>query len=205
MARAVALLAVAAAVGTDGKCVDGCIRCQRVDWKDEWQCLECPEGQTLWLNGCYPPCGASEFRNGPACEPCGRNCDVCTGPEPHECMQCADGFEFDFRKLCLAVCPIGQYAAGENGEYCEDCDSSCRNCVAQWESSCTECTDQEYTLRVLDERTGSGECLRNCDMGYFRESPGDLRCIQCHLNCNRCVDRYECERDACWDRPIPKT
>merc|ERR1719456_2080127 len=151
MARAVALLAVAAAVGTDGKCVDGCIRCQRVDWKDEWQCLECPEGQTLWLNGCYPPCGASEFRNGPACEPCGRNCDVCTGPEPHECMH------------------------------------------------------QEYTLRVLDERTGSGECLRNCDMGYFRESPGDLRCIQCHLNCNRCVDRYECERDACWDRPIPKT
>jgi hypothetical protein len=203
--RAVVLLALCALGDEHEGCVEDCISCARIDWLKEikWMCLACRDGTELWLNGCYEPCPAQQYRNGPNCEPCGANCDFCTGPLPHECLQCSEGFEFDFRMLCAAVCPQGQYPAGALMDNCEDCDSSCRNCIASWKSSCTECTDKEYALKVLDERTGSGECLKRCDPGYFRESPGDLRCIQCQHHCMKCLDRYECDRDACADRPIP--
>jgi hypothetical protein len=188
------------------QCEDGCVECLRLDHVKEWRCIRCADGLDLWVNGCYEPCGQGEYRNGRDCEKCPENCDVCSGDHEHECLQCSRGYEFDSanRRICVPECPDRSFP-DPSGEYCSECDTTCATCVDQWKISCTACSDKEYTLRILDENTMSGECLRQCDDGFFRESPGDLRCIQCQTNCMKCKSRYECFRDECDNRVRPES
>jgi len=117
--------------------------------------------------------------------------------ETHECLECADGFYFDFRGICTRICPDGQYPACDGCDTCNDCHPSCATCVAGYKVSCQSCTSAEYTLRIRDKRTQSGECLRNCPKGYFRPTSDDVRCVQCQLECMDCNDRYWCEAEKC--------
>lgn len=196
------------------KCQENCLRCERLDYVDEWRCRECMSGHTLWVDGCYAPCPSGEFRNGPYCEQCTPNCDVCSGPEVHECLQCANGYSFDFRGLCLLDCAFGLYpyldtSSDPPQSKCGMCHPSCATCVSNSKVSCTDCPPS-FHLAVHDDRTQSGECLKDCETGYFREASGvkmsdtsQLRCVECMSNCRSCISRDYCSRDECALRLIP--
>lgn len=81
--------------------------------------------------------------------------------------------------------------ASVDGLSCDECDAYCRECMSGSRIGCTSCYSG-YTLRVLDTRTNSGECMQDCAKGFFRDAPNDLRCIQCGRYCLDCNSLYNC-------------
>lgn len=179
------------------KCHAKCKKCHLFDYNLEWHCLECEEGYVLWVDGCIGPCEVGYYRYGYQCLPCTSHCDTCIGSHPHECTKCSPGFEFDFRQLCVRTCPNGYYV-DVDGITCKECDSYCKTCIAGSQVSCTTCFEG-YSLRVLEEHTQTGECNQDCRVGFFRDAPDDMRCVQCTKYCNNCssVDMcFGCEEGA---------
>eukprot|EP00931_Biecheleriopsis_adriatica_P010923 TRINITY_DN111991_c0_g1_i1.p1 TRINITY_DN111991_c0_g1~~TRINITY_DN111991_c0_g1_i1.p1 ORF type:complete len:340 (-),score=50.23 TRINITY_DN111991_c0_g1_i1:64-1017(-) len=172
------------------KCHPKCSNCHLFDYDLSWHCLECQPGYDLWVDGCFLPCPAGEYRYGYKCEKCFPNCQQCVGGLAHECQVCGPGFEFDFRNLCNRVCNPGKYATVD-GLTCNDCDPYCKTCNAESRIACQSCY-QGYTLRVLDPNTQTGECMQDCRKGFFRDAPNDLRCIQCGKYCDDCNSLYNC-------------
>lgn len=172
------------------KCHPQCKKCHLFDYDLSWHCLECYPGYELWVDGCFAPCPAGQYRYGYKCEKCFANCAKCVGGMAHECQECSNGFVKDFRSLCTRQCGTGRYATVD-GLTCEGCDSYCRECIAGSRISCRSCF-AGFTLRIIDETTQTGECMRNCEKGFFRDESRDLRCIQCGKYCADCESLYKC-------------
>lgn len=174
------------------QCHERCVKCHLFDYSMEWHCIECEEGYELWVDGCFDPCGQRQFRNGYVCEQCTHNCESCSGPLAHECLQCSDGYTMDQRGLCVRTCFPGYYSPPD-GAQCQQCDAYCLTCVSGARTSCTSCSEG-YRLRVMENRTMSGECMLDCPDGFFRDASDDLRCIQCPEFCSECWSTYNCTR-----------
>eukprot|EP00439_Symbiodinium_sp_Y106_P031637 s88_g3.t2 len=136
--------------------------------------LGCNPGFDLWVDGCFLPCPAGQYRYGYDCLECPPNCDVCVGGLAHECQVCSPGYIFDFRGLCVRECNRGRYAPANDRTRCDECDAYCRECIAGTRISCSSCYSG-YTLRILDANTNTGECMQDCRKGFFRDSPNDLK------------------------------
>eukprot|EP00438_Fugacium_kawagutii_P028022 Skav236493 [mRNA] locus=scaffold1440:290732:292186:+ [translate_table: standard] len=94
--------------------------------------------------------------------------------------------------------------ASLDGLRCDDCDAYCRACIAGSRIACTACYSG-YTLKVLDTKTNTGECMQDCPKGFFRDAPNDLRCIQCGkycMDCNSLYNCFECQAGATLFRGI---
>lgn len=188
-----ALLWLSCLSGTDAQvyeCHDQCKVCHLFDHSREWHCLECHAGYELWVDGCFAQCPPGKYRYGYECQDCPSNCLRCVGGLAHECTECASNYRFDFRSLCVRDCLDGFYPTLA-GDVCDECDSYCKTCIAGATISCTSCYTG-YALRVLEPRTGSGECLQNCRKGFFRDAPSDRRCIQCSEHCVDCESLDNC-------------
>jgi hypothetical protein len=108
-----------------------------------------------------------------------------------------------FHKIQL-ISPFSPGYASADGLRCDDCDAYCRACIAGSRIACTTCYSG-YTLRVLDTKTNTGECMQDCPKGFFRDAPNDLRCIQCGkycLDCNSLFNCFECQAGATLFRGI---
>mmetsp|Transcript_21272 Transcript_21272/g.46961 ORF Transcript_21272/g.46961 Transcript_21272/m.46961 type:complete len:259 (-) Transcript_21272:61-837(-) len=185
--RDIGLLSVSAQTQ---QCHERCTKCHLFDHSDQWHCLECEQGYDLWVDGCIQPCPPRQYRYGYNCENCTENCLQCVGPLRFECTLCVPGYRLDPRGLCVRQCEEGYYSTPD-GEQCGLCNDYCKTCVSSHSISCTSCF-QGYTLRVLSPRTSSGECMFRCPVGFYRDAPDDLRCIQCAKHCNNCSDHYTC-------------
>lgn len=186
------------------QCHAECSKCHLFDFDLSWHCLECNPGFDLWVDGCFLPCPAGQYRYGYDCLECPQNCDVCVGGLAHECQVCSPGYIFDFRGLCVRECNRGRYAPANDRTRCDECDAYCRECIAGTRISCSSCYSG-YTLRILDANTNTGECMQDCRKGFFRDSPNDLRCIQCGkhcIDCNSLYNCFECETGATLFRGI---
>lgn len=185
------------------KCHADCEVCHLFDFDMSWHCLQCKPGFELWVDGCFEPCGVGEYRYGYRCEPCTYNCHACVGTMRHECTQCSDGYEFDIRRLCVKKCSLGQYPTID-GRSCGECNAYCQTCISEYRISCKSCFEG-YTLRILEDNTSTGECMQNCDPGFFRDASNDMRCIQCGEFCEACESLEscsECQSNATLSRGI---
>eukprot|EP00928_Gymnodinium_smaydae_P081502 TRINITY_DN6500_c0_g1_i2.p1 TRINITY_DN6500_c0_g1~~TRINITY_DN6500_c0_g1_i2.p1 ORF type:complete len:336 (-),score=63.92 TRINITY_DN6500_c0_g1_i2:161-1141(-) len=172
------------------KCHEKCKTCHLFDFNMEWHCIECMDGYELWVDGCFLPCPDGQFRFGYNCEPCTDNCQSCVGSLLHECTKCKPGFEFDPRGVCLKTCPEGTFPSLD-GRTCRECNAYCRTCIAEFEISCLSCYE-DYSLRILDPATQSGQCMLDCPDKFYRDAPTDLRCISCPELCATCTDPNSC-------------
>mmetsp|Transcript_5581 Transcript_5581/g.7791 ORF Transcript_5581/g.7791 Transcript_5581/m.7791 type:complete len:151 (-) Transcript_5581:12-464(-) len=111
--------------------------------------------------------------------------------------------------MCISNCEEGFFPDRSGLAACHQCDAYCRTCLDSYQVSCLSCYDG-YTLRVLEPRVGTGECMQDCPDGYFRDAPDDLRCIQCGQFCARCESLelcFECQegynlyRGMCYANP----
>lgn len=177
------------------KCHDDCKKCHLFDYDQSWHCVECEPGFQLWVDGCFLPCRTGLYRYGYECHPCTYNCDECVGSMRHECTKCSTGYEFDFRHVCVKKCPDGWYPTLD-GRSCDLCNAYCETCITKYRISCKTCFDG-YRLRISEPNTSTGECLGNCNPGFYREASNDARCIQCGEYCDECESVTQCER--CWD------
>jgi len=178
------------------KCHERCHRCHLFDYDMTWHCLECEPGYDLWVDGCFLPCPVGQYRYGHKCQSCVENCNSCVGSMQHECTECAKGYHFDIRSLCVKDCRDG-FASGLDGVSCDPCSSYCKTCLSKHRISCTSCFEG-YTLRVLDANTSSGECMQECPKGFYRDASTDMRCIQCGEYCLECDAIESCR--ACEER-----
>lgn len=172
------------------KCHDKCIKCHLFDYNNEWHCVQCAEGYTLWVDGCFLPCPRTKFRYGYECLSCGMHCDECVGPLDQECVKCSEGYHLSWRGTCIKNCARNEYPLSD-GSGCGTCNPYCKTCMAEYLVSCTSCFDG-YTLRIQEPNTRSGECMQNCRAPYFRDAADDLRCIQCAEYCLQCNSLYNC-------------
>jgi len=186
------------------KCHEACSKCHLFDYDQSWHCTECKPGFELWVDGCFEPCHTGQYRYGYECHPCTYNCDECVGTMRHECTKCSPGYEFDMRHVCVKQYPsddstprtvFGWYPSLD-GRSCGECDAYCESCIAPYRISCKSCFPG-YTLRIHEDNTSTGECLANCDEGWYREASNDNRCIQCAEYCLECEKIDTCLR--CWD------
>jgi len=190
------------------KCHQQCKTCHLFDYDQSWHCVECNDGYELWVDGCFLPCALGEYRYGYNCKPCTDHCNHCVGGMRHECTECASNYEFDMRSVCVRSCDAGYYPLLDSSG-CGECNAYCKTCLSEYRISCTSCFDGYY-LRILDENTSSGECMLDCNTGFFRDATNDLRCIQCSEyclacdsleNCSSCEDGTSLYRGLCYVVP----
>jgi len=172
------------------KCHEKCKTCHLFDYNQEWHCVECHAGHQLWVDGCFAPCPEGQYRYGYDCQNCTKNCAECAGELEHECLRCMPGFRLDFRRLCVRDCTDGFFSTLD-GQSCGECNPYCKTCISGATISCKSCYPG-YELRVLEPSTGTGECMQNCEKGFFRDAPNDLRCIQCAEYCADCDSLHTC-------------
>jgi len=171
-------------------CHTECAKCHLFDYDQTWHCIECNTGLELWVDGCFRPCPLGQYRYGYECKSCTNYCNHCVGSMRHECSECARGYGFDMRSVCVRQCEAGSFPTLD-GSACDECNAYCKTCISGYRISCTACFEG-YTLRVLDASTSSGECMQVCPVGYYRDSTTDLRCIQCGKYCLRCDSGETC-------------
>jgi len=179
------------------ECHEKCTKCHLFDYSLEWHCLECEPGYELWVDGCIAPCPARQYRYGYDCFDCPANCEKCVGPLRHECKKCDPGFELDARSVCMKSCQDGAFPSLD-GLRCPDCNPYCKTCLDAYEISCTSCFEGYY-LRVLNERTQSGQCMMTCPLGFYRDAPTDVRCLACSKSCANCTSAdlcFKCEEGS---------
>lgn len=94
------------------------------------------------------------------CVKCHNSCKICSGSEPYECTECANGYykeTQDSKEYCLScgdnctectlkTCSkcIDGYYLEESTHKCRQCDNSCKKCNGPNITSCTECKDGFY-------------------------------------------------------------
>ncbi|OLQ10072.1 Polyadenylate-binding protein, cytoplasmic and nuclear [Symbiodinium microadriaticum] len=91
------------------QCHAECSKCHLFDFDLSWHCLECNPGFDLWVDGCFLPCPAGQYRYG------------------YDCLE------------CVRECNRGRYAPANDRTRCDECDAYCRECIAGTRISCSSC------------------------------------------------------------------
>ncbi|XP_072051183.1 proprotein convertase subtilisin/kexin type 6-like [Amphiura filiformis] len=102
----------------------------------------------------------------------------CDGPNADDCFKCKH-FRDRITQNCVKYCPDGQYPPTYMHERCKTCNKECKTCVGPEPWDCTSCSDDLFLL--------DGECLEECDNGFFADK-GDNVCHRCDDLCEECKD-----------------
>ncbi|CAD7973538.1 unnamed protein product [Amoebophrya sp. A25] len=200
--------------------VSGCDPERKIPCQTGWHCMQCRAGYELWFDRCFVPCPTGQFRYGYECQKCTKNCLRCTGPHPHECIQCAPTHEFDARNLCVKRCADGYYPALEDyqtqelaiypnfGEGrseaqidfggCGLCHHTCKTCRSWSAITCTSCDAESYLRQnfwaanagTTRGSPGTGECVPISARGFYYKKPEDSRQYECPPGTLRCESAW---------------
>jgi len=149
------------------------------------ECRACDTNIALTVEGnvnlCVSDCGAQGFyKEGTACKKCNKECLACYGPNPDNCLQCADPTKYSFKNSCVSDCEDGYYKSTERT--CNQCHPNCLTCNGGSSASCASC----YDSNVLYESS----CLFECPQGSY-EAQGKA-CTKCKEPCKHCVNSTTC-------------
>ena len=158
-------------------CTNNCKTCyERTDF-----CTSCSNGLILYNNECKLVCPKGTVFNGETCIDCPVGCSECNlliDSNKFICNSC----NIDYILIDNSICKIKQKEClnineflNENNFQCEECDTSCLNCIDN-KFNCTKCT--------LDKSLNNGKCVSSCEASYVSEFADDL---DTNL-CNKCQD-----------------
>lgn len=143
----------------------------------------CSDPQATYANQeCTCPDGFAPF-DGNVCEPCDQSCLGCTGPQPTDCVACANANAVVDAGQCY--CHEGFFAEGAE---CTLCDANCQTCSGPQDNECTTCAAN----KVL--QNGSCVCTTN---SYYDLS--SLTCIGCDIGCLTCTGGSDQDCLSCAD------
>ena len=105
-------------------------------------------------------------------QPCDSSCQSCNGPNPSDCISCADGFFL------------------ESG-VCKACDPDCKTCGGCGDGSCTSCVDGKVLFNgkcVCDNSclTCDGLTAKDCTSCKDHQVLVDGECDDCDDSCLEC-------------------
>jgi len=135
---------------------------------------------------------------------CSENCTLCT--EREHCVYCLPSYFLNPDNTCQSSCPADFYKFRNNStcledcpdhsfpweSFCENCNTSCKNCEYFYANSCLSCWEPEF---LNPDQT----CKITCPAEFF-PSYESRRCEEClfpcfncsnsPINCKSCVPNY---------------
>ncbi|MGH0156290.1 UNVERIFIED_CONTAM: hypothetical protein FKN15_031152 [Acipenser sinensis] len=165
------------------RCTPGCKKCV-----EHGICSECNNHFFLHLEVCVDKCPVDFYEDtqSQTCSRCHSDCAECDGPDPDECVSCADSSAVLYGGQCFQECPDGTYHDMDTGD-CQDCDRTCQTCKGSSSSDCITCIEGMV-------KNKQGHCVTHwdCPLSSYQDKRGV--CRHCHKSCHLCTGptQHEC-------------
>ncbi|KAM8872819.1 proprotein convertase subtilisin/kexin type 5 [Synchiropus picturatus] len=171
------------------ECDADCLTC---DGPNLSNCLTCEDGKVLQMGQCvsdHEVCPIRTFRTvAGSCEDCHPSCESCSGEEKNQCTACAKGRFLTEQRTCVSKCP-GGFFASRLSSVCELCPAGCLQCADA--QHCTRCQSTRKAPLFLQD----GECVQQCDSGFYPVGPicrsCAAGCVSCWRNASHCLSCEE--------------
>lgn len=133
----------------------------------------------------------SAYSNNPlVCEysVCDPICANCTGPNPTDCLACADTNSYvDVTGTC--VCKEGYLIESTDPLVCATCHDDCTNCTGTLNTDCITCNDSNSFISVAS--------LCTCKNGYYESNSKPHSCSECSSRCVTCYGALDSNCITC--------
>ncbi|RXM36986.1 Proprotein convertase subtilisin/kexin type 5 [Acipenser ruthenus] len=165
------------------RCTPGCKKCD-----EHGICSECNNHFFLHLEVCVDKCPVDFYEDtqSQTCSRCHSDCAECDGPDPDECVSCADSSAVLYGGQCFQECPDSTYHDMDTGD-CQDCDRTCQTCKGSSSSDCITCIEGMV-------KNKQGHCVTHwdCPLSSYQDKRG--ACRHCHKSCHLCTGptQHEC-------------
>ncbi|XP_058866401.1 proprotein convertase subtilisin/kexin type 5-like [Acipenser ruthenus] len=165
------------------RCTPGCKKCDK-----HGICSECNNHFFLHLKVCVDKCPVDFYEDtqSQTCSRCHSDCAECDGPDPDECVSCADSSAVLYGGQCFQECPDSTYHDMDTGD-CQDCDRTCQTCKGSSSSDCITCIKGMV-------KNKQGHCVTHwdCPLSSYQDKSG--ACRLCHKSCHLCTGptQHEC-------------
>ncbi|XP_042325028.1 extracellular matrix organizing protein FRAS1 [Sceloporus undulatus] len=158
-------------------CSDACLSCDSAT-----SCTSCRDPSKVLLFGeCqYDSCAPQYYLDfsTKTCKECDWSCNVCSGPQSNDCLQCMEGYVLH-NGACLERCPPTFYSGSEMCQRCDD--DHCLQCHAP--NKCTHCKAPFFLL--------GSQCVLACGKRYYADH-GEQKCSACPEGCLECDQSGQC-------------
>ncbi|XP_041082767.1 proprotein convertase subtilisin/kexin type 5-like isoform X1 [Polyodon spathula] len=170
----------------DGHCKRCTPDCKKCD--EQGICRECNNHFFLHLQVCVDKCPVNFYEDARSqtCSRCHSDCAECDGPDPDDCVSCADSRAALYRGQCFQECPDNTYHDIDTGD-CQDCDRTCQTCKGSSSTDCITCIEGMV-------KNKQGHCVTHwdCPLSSYQDKRG--ACRHCHKSCHLCTGptHHEC-------------
>ncbi|KAL4471652.1 hypothetical protein ABPG74_008545 [Tetrahymena malaccensis] len=180
-------------------------QCTAADNLHTFQNIDATPGQTYFSDSCqlgyyfaqlpkstdlYIQC----LKCDPSCQGCQSYSQTLTTPNGKQCTSCSSGSFLDANlKQCVNQCSPG-YFQNKTTNTCDQCYSTCKQCVAGTMNDCTVACQNGATIQIFDSKnTTVFSCVLSCSIGYYLNTQiTPNQCQQCPQQCATCQTSSGC-------------